>query len=228
MFANLRSANSKSGSQEDLELNFTSLICSRLCHDLVGPVGAISNGIELMEMEDDLSQAEDALDLLRHSADNAARRLKFLRLAFGSSGGDDMPLPMADAQKAAFDFFEDHRLDLVWPSSLEGAVSKNRIRLGLNLMMAGAAGLMRGGDLAVNLTTTELESHGHPRTGRTVRTGRGRSDRRFAGTDRRGCPNYRMLSGPEAGKRRRSHCSCGTGCRKVLDFRRLSCRHSGM
>jgi histidine phosphotransferase ChpT len=166
MFANLRSANSKSGSQEDLELNFTSLICSRLCHDLVGPVGAISNGIELMEMEDDLSQAEDALDLLRHSADNAARRLKFLRLAFGSSGGDDMPLPMADAQKAAFDFFEDHRLDLVWPSSLEGAVSKNRIRLGLNLMMAGAAGLMRGGDLAVNLTTTELKVTGtHERAG---------------------------------------------------------------
>jgi histidine phosphotransferase ChpT len=166
MFANLRPASSETGSSSDLDLNFTSLICSRLCHDLVGPVGAISNGIELMEMEDDPTHATDALDLLRHSADNATRRLKFLRLAFGSSGGDEVPLPLADAQRIAQEFFEDHRLELVWPQSFEGAVSKNRIRLTLNLLLAGAAGLMRGGDLSVILSSTGLSVTGtHERAG---------------------------------------------------------------
>lgn len=166
MFASLRSQSTQPDSSKDLELNFTSLICSRLCHDLVGPVGAISNGIELMEMEDDPSEAADALDLLRHSADNAARRLKFLRLAFGSSGGDEMPLPVSDAQSAAFDFFEDHRLDLIWPQSDEQGISKNRIRLTLNLLMAGAAGLMRGGNLTVMLSGNHLEVTGtHERAG---------------------------------------------------------------
>lgn len=166
MFANLRSASPQPESTTDLELNFTSLICSRLCHDLVGPVGAISNGIELMEMEEDPADAIDALDLLRHSADNAARRLKFLRLAFGSSGGDEMPLPISDAQTAAFDFFEDHRLELIWPKTEEQGISKNRVRLTLNLLMAGAAGLMRGGNLAVTLTSSEMAVTGtHERAG---------------------------------------------------------------
>lgn len=166
MFASLRPNSSETGSSSDLDLNFTSLICSRLCHDLVGPVGAISNGIELMEMEEDPADAVDALDLLRHSADNATRRLKFLRLAFGSSGGDEMPLPVSDAQRAAFDYFADHRLDLVWPQSVDGGISKNRIRLTMNLLMSGAAGLMRGGDLSVILSPTALRVTGnHERAG---------------------------------------------------------------
>ena len=148
------------------DLTFTSLICSRLCHDLVGPVGAIANGIELMEMEDDPDMAGDALDLLRHSATNASRRLTFLRLAFGSSGGDDMPLPVRDARRAAEDFFDDHRLELKWPETNESGVNKGRVRLVLNLLMAGASGLVRGGDLMVDLTSDVLIVKGvHERAG---------------------------------------------------------------
>lgn len=166
MLASIRPAKNNNLSAADMDLNFTSLICSRLCHDLVGPVGAISNGIELMEMEEDPADAVDALDLLRHSADNASRRLKFLRLAFGSSGGDEMPLPVEDARRASLDFFEDHRLDLVWPETHDSGISKNRTRLALNLTMAGAAGLMRGGDLRVNLSSAVLEITGtHERAG---------------------------------------------------------------
>lgn len=168
MFSSLRaSASSSSGAvpAKDDELGFASLICSRLCHDLVGPVGAITNGIELIEMEDDLADAGEALDLLRHSADNASRRLKFLRLAFGSSGGDDMPLPVADARAAAFAFFEDHRLELVWPAS-DGGVSKGRVRLALNLLMAGAGGLVRGGEMSVDISSSRLAISGvHERAG---------------------------------------------------------------
>lgn len=168
MFSSLRAAASSSSevaSARDDELGFASLICSRLCHDLVGPVGAITNGIELIEMEEDLSEAGEALDLLRHSADNASRRLRFLRLAFGSSGGDGMPLPVEDARKAAFGFFEDYRLELVWPTS-EGGVSKGRVRLALNLLVAGAGGLVRGGELSVELSPTRLVINGvHERAG---------------------------------------------------------------
>ncbi|WP_417513061.1 histidine phosphotransferase family protein [Minwuia sp.] len=148
------------------DLNFASLICSRLCHDLVGPVGAISNGIELMEMEDDPAMAGDALDLLKHSATNASRRLMFLRLAFGSSGGDEMPLAIDDARRAALDFFEDYRLDLIWPEPAEGAIPKARIRIALNLLMAAASGLVRGGELTVDLTSRTLMITGsHERAG---------------------------------------------------------------
>lgn len=142
------------------DLNFTSLICSRLCHDLVGPVGAISNGIELMEMEDDPEMMKDALDLLKHSATNASRRLRFLRLAFGSSGGDEMPLPVGDARQAAQDFYVDHRLELNWPDN-GSSPSKGRIRLALNLIMAGASGLVRGGDLMVDLDDARLAVAGN-------------------------------------------------------------------
>lgn len=148
------------------DLNFTSLICSRLCHDLVGPVGAISNGIELMEMEDEPDMMKDALDLLKHSAANASRRLRFLRLAFGSSGGDEMPLPVGDARQAALDFFIDHRLDLNWPEAPGANPAKPRVRLALNLALAGAAGLVRGGTLNVTLDDHTLSVDGvHDRAG---------------------------------------------------------------
>src|SRR3546814_5278082 len=69
-----------------IDLRILELVCSRLCHDLVGPVGAVNNGIELLE-EFDPSMADDVLPLLRNSARQAWRRLDFFRLAFGAAGG---------------------------------------------------------------------------------------------------------------------------------------------
>jgi len=148
------------------DLTFSSLLCSRLCHDLVSPVGAVANGIELMEMEDDPAMAEDALDLLRHSAENATRKLKFLRLAFGSSGGDGTPLDIGATRKATADYFADARLNLVWPVSEEGGIPKQRVRLALNLILTASMGLARGGDLGVDLGGSDLTITGtHERAG---------------------------------------------------------------
>lgn len=133
------------------DLTFTFLICSRLCHDLVGPVGAIGNGIELMELDDDAALAEEALSLLKQSADNATRRLTFLRLAFGASGGEGTPLPVTDARDAARRFFADHRMDLVWDWDGGPEPGKGRVRLALNMIMVGAMGLRRGGTLTVGI-----------------------------------------------------------------------------
>ncbi|MDF1722761.1 MAG: histidine phosphotransferase family protein [Minwuia sp.] len=139
-----------------IDLNFSALLSSRICHDLVGPIGALSNGIELMELEDDPAMATDALDLLKMSANNASNRLKFLRLVFGASGGDAMPLAVSEARSAALAFYEDQRLDLDWPLADGPDPAKSRVRLLLNLIMSAAFGMVRGGTLSVHLSDTEV------------------------------------------------------------------------
>ena len=69
------------------ELDFASLLCSRLCHDLISPVGAISNGIEILSEEDDEAMRKEVMKLLESSAHQTSNRLKFYRLAFGAAGG---------------------------------------------------------------------------------------------------------------------------------------------
>ncbi|MEC9344779.1 MAG: histidine phosphotransferase family protein [Pseudomonadota bacterium] len=148
------------------DLVFTQLICSRICHDLVGPIGALGNGIELMELEDDPTLAKDALELLKQSSENAARRLKFLRLAFGAAGGDDQPFPAGEVRKAALEFYADHRFSMEWREAEGTANDKVRIRLAMNLAMAGAAGLLRGGVLSVAVEPAEVRVVGtHDRAG---------------------------------------------------------------
>lgn len=138
------------------DLVFTQLLCSRLCHDLVGPIGALGNGVELMELEDDPTLAKDALDLLKQSAENAARRLKFLRLAFGAAGGDTQPLPAGEARKATLDFYADHRFSVEWQEGPDAGADKSLIRLAMNLAMAAAAGLIRGGTLSVAIQAQDI------------------------------------------------------------------------
>src|SRR3954469_9404687 len=68
-------------------VDLASLLCSRLCHDLMSPVGALNNGIELMADEQDPEMRERCLELLSDSAKATANKLKFFRLAFGAGGG---------------------------------------------------------------------------------------------------------------------------------------------
>ena len=71
----------------DTEIDFASLLCSRLCHDLLSPVGAMNNGLELLADEHDPEMRQRCMDLLAESAKAAADKLKFFRLAFGAAGG---------------------------------------------------------------------------------------------------------------------------------------------
>ena len=68
-------------------VDLASLLCSRLCHDLMSPVGALNNGIELLADETDPDMREKCLELLADSARASANKLKFFRLAFGAAGG---------------------------------------------------------------------------------------------------------------------------------------------
>ena len=68
-------------------IDLASLLCSRLCHDLLSPVGALSNGLELLSSEDDPEMRDRCVELLEQSATISTNKLKFFRLAFGAAGG---------------------------------------------------------------------------------------------------------------------------------------------
>lgn len=130
-------------------LDLTALVCSRVCHDVISPVGAIVNGLEVLADEKDESMKEVALDLIRKSAVQASARLQFARLAFGAAGSAGAQIDLGDAGEVAKGFLEDDRLKLAWnlPRVL---LPKNRVKLLLNLLMIGATAIPRGGKLTVD------------------------------------------------------------------------------
>jgi histidine phosphotransferase ChpT len=130
-------------------LDLTALVCSRVCHDVISPVGAIVNGLEVLADEKDESMKEVALDLIKKSAVQASARLQFARLAFGAAGSAGAQIDLGDAAEVAKGFLEDDRLKLEWnlPRVL---LPKNRVKLLLNLLMIGATAIPRGGKLTAD------------------------------------------------------------------------------
>lgn len=131
------------------ELQLVALMCSRLCHDLVGPVGAVSNGAELLD-EDDPGLVKDAHALIATSAGQAIRRLKFFRLAFGAAANVKIDPTMA--REVAEPLLQDGHIALKWDCSPEGVDAAHLglfMRLALNLMLIAQGALPRGGTLRV-------------------------------------------------------------------------------
>lgn len=137
------------------DLRLAAMLCSRLCHDLIGPIGAIGNGVEILGEEPDGPMRDKAIALLADSAKQAGERLKFYRLAFGIAGGDDQSVSLEEARLAAEGFFDEGKVRLQW-ERMDGApaLSKPAIRLLLNLLLTGSAALVRGGTLAVAIEPT--------------------------------------------------------------------------
>lgn len=134
------------------ELDLIAHLCSRLCHDLVGPVSAVGNGVELMEEEDDADMQRQALELLAHSADLASRRLKFYRLAFGAAGGEGVPIQLTEARTTCQDFVAGSRTTLIWPDEAVAhgdKLPKAAVKLLLNLVLVIFESLPRGGEIQV-------------------------------------------------------------------------------
>jgi len=135
-------------------LDLAALLCSRVCHDVISPVGAIINGLEVLEEEKDEEMRGFALDLIKKSAEQASARLQFCRLAFGAAGSAGASIDTGDAEKVARGLFGGERTELVWniPHVL---MPKNRVKLILNLCLIAAAAIPRGGIIEVTLTGTE-------------------------------------------------------------------------
>ena len=96
-------------------VDFASLLCSRLCHDLLSPVGALNNGLELLADEHDPEMRQRCLELLAESAKASANKLKFFRLAFGAAGGFGETIDTREARAAIEGLFAaNHRVELGW------------------------------------------------------------------------------------------------------------------
>ncbi len=130
-------------------LDLAALLCSRVCHDLISPVGAIVNGLEVLEEDKDEETKTFALDLIKKSARQASAKLQFCRLAFGAAGSAGAQIELGDAEKAARGLIEDGKTTIIWNLPRE-LVPKNRAKLLLNMLMVSGGAIPRGGTLTVD------------------------------------------------------------------------------
>ncbi|HEY8335426.1 MAG TPA: histidine phosphotransferase family protein [Tardiphaga sp.] len=130
-------------------LELAALLCSRVCHDLISPVGAIVNGLEVLDDNPKPDDREFALDLIRKSAKTASARLQFCRLAFGAAGSAGAQIDLGDAQSMARGHLEDAKTKIEWnlPRVL---LPKNKVKLLLNMMVIAQQTIPRGGVLTVD------------------------------------------------------------------------------
>jgi histidine phosphotransferase ChpT len=130
-------------------IDLASLLCSRLCHDLMSPIGALNNGIELLADETDPDMREKCLELLADSARASANKLKFFRLAFGAAGAFGEEIDTREAEIALEGLFgPERRIELGWVVDSD-KLPKNAVKLLLNLAMLAGDALVRGGRLDV-------------------------------------------------------------------------------
>jgi len=130
-------------------LELAALLSSRVCHDLISPVGAIVNGLEVLDDNPKPEDREFALDLIRKSAKIASARLQFCRLAFGAAGSSGAQIDLGDAQTMARGHFEDGKIAIAWnlPRLL---LPKNRVKLLLNMLIIAQQTIPRGGTLTID------------------------------------------------------------------------------
>lgn len=132
----------------DLEL--AALISSKICHDVINPVGAIYNGLEVLNEEDDAEARISTLNVIRNVTLQASARLEFARFAFGASGSAGSMIDLTMAEKICLGFIGQAKHKLVW-NGVPGHVTKDRAKLLLNVIAAGINALPRGGEIIVTI-----------------------------------------------------------------------------
>ncbi|HEX8389093.1 MAG TPA: histidine phosphotransferase family protein [Sphingomonas sp.] len=136
-------------------VELASLLCSRLCHDLLSPVGALNNGLELLADETDPAMRERCMELLSDSARVSANKLKFYRLAFGSGGGYGDAIDARETESAVRGLVSDNkRIELGWLVA-EPTLPKPATKVLLNLVLLAVDALVRGGSLDVGAEAGE-------------------------------------------------------------------------
>ena len=141
-------------------VDFASLLCSRLCHDLLSPVGAMNNGLELLAEETDPEMRDRCLELLTESARTSANKLKFFRLAFGAAGGFGDVVDTREAKAAIEGLLGDNaRIEIGWLVETP-TLPKTAIKVLMNLVLMAGDSLVRGGRLDIGAEaidgTTEI------------------------------------------------------------------------
>ena len=132
-------------------MDLAALISSRICHDVISPVGAIVNGLEVLEDEKDPEMRAVALDLIKRSAASASSRLQFCRLAFGAAGSMGASIDTGDAETVTRGLIASERTALAWNPPRQFA-PKNKVKLLLNLCLIAQSTVPRGGVISVDLS----------------------------------------------------------------------------
>ncbi|WP_436638852.1 histidine phosphotransferase family protein [Microbaculum sp. FT89] len=132
------------------DLDLAALMCSKLCHDVISPVGAVTNGFEVLEDEKDESMREMALDIIRNNAAKASARLQFLRLAFGAMGGAGDRFPVEEARKLTENLYAGEKAVIDWKAPPD-SLPKDQVKLLVNLVVLAVSMIPRGGTVTVNV-----------------------------------------------------------------------------
>lgn len=135
----------------DLEL--AALISSKICHDLIGPVGNINNGLEILDEEDDAQSRNYALDVIRNVTETASARLQFARFAFGATDSAGAKIDLATAEELSRGLIGNGKHKLAW-RGLKGQIAKDKAKLLLNLVAVAPTAIPRGGDIVVEIGGT--------------------------------------------------------------------------
>jgi histidine phosphotransferase ChpT len=133
------------------DLDFAALLVSRVCHDLVSPVGAVVNGLEVLEDETDASMRADALRLVAASAEQAAARLQFARIAFGAAGSAGAELDLSEVGRVVSGLLRGGKVELIWNVQAMNW-PKDWAKLLMNSVLCAADCLPRGGRVTVETT----------------------------------------------------------------------------
>ena len=136
-----------------IELKATDLaamLCSRVCHDLINPVGAIGNGLEVLADPTQAAMADGAQELIASAAKQARAKLEFARLAYGASSTAGTDFDTRECERVARLYFEIEKAELDWQVPLI-LLPKHKAKLMMNMMLIAAMAVPRGGVVTVKV-----------------------------------------------------------------------------
>lgn len=132
----------------------SAMMCARICHDLVSPIGALGTALEVLSDDANADMHPDAMDLVRLSAGQASAKLQYLRLAFGAAGSAPGIMSVAELIKLSDGIYGDGKVDLVWDVKTD-TLEKSAARLLLNLIMLAVQSVPRGGTVTITPISTD-------------------------------------------------------------------------
>lgn len=135
----------------DLEL--AAMISSKICHDVIGPISAICNGLEILDMDQDQDAKASAMDMIRNVSEQASARLQFARYAFGASGSLGSLIDLETAERISRGLIGQGKHKIAWRGP-SGYMVKDKVKLLLNLVASAVAALPKGGEIMVLITGT--------------------------------------------------------------------------
>lgn len=139
------------------ELKMAEFLCTKLCHDLTGPIGAVNNGAEFLS-EEGFNLQSQAVELIISSAYSAVTRLQFYRSAYGTVK-EHGEASLTEKQKLAMEYFAGSKITLDWPDnhadSASVSISLKMARLMCNMLIVSASSLIRGGTLSIRIGQNE-------------------------------------------------------------------------